>query len=268
MDTQQIMRTALKLAGFKAIPADSEIHVKGRRIRKVLVSINVGVSELLLARNLECDAVIAHHPAGGTAMLEGYKVFRRHVEQLKEAGVPAEAAEEAVKPKYQQLELQHHSDVYGQTPMAAKRLGMPLVSIHSPCDEASRKIIVQWIKSLHDDVTVGELVKHLSRIPEYRKAKTKIEVRLGAAKNKAGRITVSHAAYTNGGYDIAKCYFAHGIGTVSYIHIAEADLTKLKTDGVGNLLILGHDSSDWLGVNALLKELEKNDVEALRLTNP
>jgi len=58
MDTQQIMRTSLKLAGFKTIPADSEIHVKGRRIRKALVAIDVGVAELLLARDLGCDAVI------------------------------------------------------------------------------------------------------------------------------------------------------------------------------------------------------------------
>jgi len=267
MDTQQIMKTALKLAAFKTVPADSEIHVKGRRIRKVLVSINVGVGELLLARSLGCDAVIAHHPAGGTAMLEGYKVFQRHVGQLREVGVPAEAAEETVKPKYQQLELQHHSDVYDQTPAAAKKLRMPLVSIHSPCDEASRKIILRWIKGLADGITVGDLVKHVSRIQEYRKAQTKIEVRLGTPKNKAGKVAVSHAAYTNGGYDIAKCYFKHGIGTVSYIHISESDLTKLRTDGVGNLIILGHDSSDWLGVNSLLKELEKNDVEAFRLSD-
>lgn len=267
MNTQQIMKTALKLAGFKRIPADSEIHVKGRRIRKVLVSINVGVGELLLARNLGCDAVIAHHPAGGTAMLEGYKVFQRHVEQLRELGVPAEAAEEAVKPKYQQLELQHHSDIYDQTPAAARKLRMPLVSIHSPCDEASRRIILRWTNGLSNGITVGDLVKHVSRIPEYRKARTKIEVRLGSARNKAGRVAVSHAAYTNGGYDIAKCYFKHGIGTVSYIHISEPDLTKLRTNGVGNLIILGHDSSDWLGVNTLLKQLEKNDVEAFRLTD-
>ncbi len=84
MDTQQIMRTSLRLAGFKSVPADSEIHVKGRRIRKVLVAIDVGVAELLLARDLGCDAVIAHHPAGGRARLDGYKVFLRHIDQLKE----------------------------------------------------------------------------------------------------------------------------------------------------------------------------------------
>ncbi|TMH96378.1 hypothetical protein E6H37_03075, partial [Candidatus Bathyarchaeota archaeon] len=125
LDTQQIMKTALRLA-------DSEIHIKGRRIRKVLVAIDVGVAELLLARDLGCDAVIAHHPAGGRARLEGYKVFLRHIDQLREAGVPENAAEEAIKPKLRALELQHHPDNYDQTPSAAKKLRMPLVSIHSP----------------------------------------------------------------------------------------------------------------------------------------
>src|SRR5437879_7497492 len=104
MDTQQIMRTSLKLANFKSVPADSEVHVKGRRIRKVLVAIDVGVAELLLARNLGCDAVIAHHPAGGKARIDGYKVFLRHIDQLREAEGPEDAAEEAIKPKLRALE--------------------------------------------------------------------------------------------------------------------------------------------------------------------
>ena len=139
LDTQQIMKTALKLAQFNSIPADSEIHVKGRKLRRVLVSIDVGVSELLLARNLNCDGVIAHHPAGGKAQLEGYKVFLRHVEQMKEAGVPAETAKEAVKNKYRVLDIQHHPENYDQVPNAAKKLGLPLVTIHSPCERLSWK---------------------------------------------------------------------------------------------------------------------------------
>src|SRR5437879_12436679 len=115
MDTQQIMRTSLRLAGFKSVPADSEIHIKGRRIRKVLVAIDVGVAELLLARDLGCDAVIAHHPAGGRARLQGYKVFLRHIDQLREAGVPEDAAEQAINPKPRTLEWQPHRNTSDQT---------------------------------------------------------------------------------------------------------------------------------------------------------
>ncbi len=267
MDTDQIMRTSLKLAGFKSTPADSEVHVKGRKIRKVLVAIDVGVGELLLARSLGCDAVIAHHPAGGRARLEGYKVFQRHVEQLTEAGVPAQKAEEAVKPKYRQLEIQHHPDNYDQTPSAAKKLRIPLLSIHSPCDEIGRQIMLRTLKGFDGKGTVGDLVARINKLPEYRKALSKIEVRLGSPKNKAGEVAISHAAYTNGGYDVAKAYFQNGVNTVSYIHISDADLTKLVADGIGNLIVLGHIASDWLGLNALLKELENKDIEAVTTTD-
>ena len=267
MDTQQIIRTSLKMAGFKTIPADSEIHVKGRRLRKALVAIDVGVAELLLARDLGCDAVIAHHPAGGSARLEGYKVFLRHIEQLKEAGVPGEVAREAVRPKMRVLELQHHPDNYDQTTSAAKRLRIPLMSIHSPCDEIGRKMILSALKGLDENSTVRDVVSRIGRFPEYRKAVSKIEVRLGSPKSKAGKIAISHAAYTNGGYEIAKTYFQNGVGTLSYIHIAEADLTRLANEPSGNLIVLGHIASDWLGINGLLRELEKKGIELITTTD-
>src|SRR5712691_6082168 len=267
MDTQQIMRISLKMAGFKTVPADSEIHVKGRRIRKALVVIDVGVAELLLARDLGCDAVIAHHPAGGSARLEGYKVFLRHIEQLKEAGVPEEIAREAVRPKLRVLELQHHPDNYDQTPSAAKKLRMPLVSIHSPCDEIGRKMIQNALKGVNENSAVQDVVSRIAHFPEFRKAVSKIEVRLGSAKNKAGKIAISHAAYTNGGYEIAKTYFENGVRTLSYIHVAETDLTKLANESSGNLIVLGHIASDWLGINRLLNEREKKGLEPIVTTD-
>ncbi len=267
MDTQQIMRTSLKLAGFRNIPADSGIHVKGRKIKKVLVAIDVGTAELILARDLECDAVIAHHPAGGSARIEGWKVFERHIDQLKEAGVPADVARQAIKSKLKVLELQHHPDNYDQTPSAAKKLRMPLVSIHSPCDEIGRKLIQRTLRGLIKDSTVKDAVSKIGQFPEFRKAVSNIEVRLGLPKNKAGKIAISHAAYTNGGYEIAKTYFQNGVGTLSYIHIAEPDLTRLAGEPHGNLIVLGHIASDWLGINVLLKELEKNGIESVKTTD-
>ena len=267
LDTQQIMKTALKLAHFDSIPADSEIHVKGRRLRRVLVAIDVRMGELLLAKNLDCDGVIAHHPAGGKAQLEGYKVFLRHVDQMRAAGVPANIATEAVKNKYRVLDIQHHPENYDQVPNAAKKLGLPMVTIHSPCDEIGRRIIVQAIKGLDEDATVGKLVSKIGALPEFHDAETKIAVRLGSANRKAGRVAISHAAYTNGGYDVAKAYFQNGVDTLSYIHISEPDLTKLASENFANLVVLGHIASDWLGINRLLRELEKSDIEPVALTD-
>jgi hypothetical protein len=87
VDTERIMKVGLELAGWKKMPADSAVHVKGRNIKKVLIAIDVGTAELMLARQLGCDAVIAHHPIG-TASVNFYKVFDRHVDFMVEHGVP------------------------------------------------------------------------------------------------------------------------------------------------------------------------------------
>jgi hypothetical protein len=71
---------------------------------------------------------------------------------------------------------------------------------------------------------------------------------------------VSHGAGTNGGYEIAKTYYEHGIGTVIYIHVSPADLEKLKADGKGNLVVTGHVASDSVGINPFILELEKKGV--------
>src|SRR2546427_10180721 len=128
-------------------------------------------------------------------------------------------------------------------------------------------MIVQANKGLGEDDTVCHLVSSIGEFPEFRNAETRIEVRLGSPNRKAGKVAISHACYTNGGYDVAKVYFQHGVDTLSYIHISETDLTKLASEGFANLVVLGHIASDWLGINQLLKELEKKDIEPVSTTD-
>jgi putative NIF3 family GTP cyclohydrolase 1 type 2 len=62
------MKIGLDLVNWKKIPSDSSIHVPGRNIKKVLITVDVSAAELMLARSLGCDAVIAHHPTGISAL--------------------------------------------------------------------------------------------------------------------------------------------------------------------------------------------------------
>ncbi|HEX2615159.1 MAG TPA: hypothetical protein VHL10_06680, partial [Nitrososphaera sp.] len=146
LDTGEIMKIGLDLAGWKKMPADSAVHVKGRNIRKVLIAIDVGTAELMLARHLGCDAVIAHHPIG-IASVNFYKVFDRHVEYMVEHGVPKAVARQAVEKLKERVETRNHADIYSDVVGAAKALGMPLVNIHQPCDEYMRQVIFRAIKS-------------------------------------------------------------------------------------------------------------------------
>jgi putative NIF3 family GTP cyclohydrolase 1 type 2 len=90
------MKIGLDLVNWRRVPSDSIIHVTGRNIKKVLIKVDVSAADLLLARLLGCDAVIAHHPIGISARSFS-KVFSRHVEFMIQEGVPKYKALSAVQ---------------------------------------------------------------------------------------------------------------------------------------------------------------------------
>ena len=268
MSTEEIMKLALTMSGFKKIPADSAIYVKGKRIRKILFGVDAGVSELMLAKQMRLEAVISHHPQGGSAILDFHRVFERHVEQMVEAGVPKKEAEQAVRRKRDSLEVENHTRNYDHAVSVARLLKMPYMNIHAPLDEIGRQGMAKQVKrvtSKNLNATVGDVVVSLQKLSEFKKAQTAIRIRLGKASNKAGKVVVSHAAGTNGGYEVAKTYFKHGIGTLIYIHVSWADLERLRADGIGNLIITGHISSDSVGINPFLQALEERGISVTRI---
>src|SRR5829696_3710155 len=111
IDTDDIMNIGLKLVGWKKMPPDSAIHVKGRKINRVLIAVDVTSAELILAKNLGCDAVIAHHPLGSAAV-NFYKVLDRHTEFMVENGVPQDKAEDMVKNLKNRIEIKNHAHIY------------------------------------------------------------------------------------------------------------------------------------------------------------
>jgi len=266
MDSEEIMDLSLKLAGLKEVSEDSAIHVSGENIRRVLFCIDAGVPELLLAKQLGCDTVIAHHPLGGTAAINFYQVFKRHVQQMVAVGIPNDEAENAVKKRLEELEVEAHTRNYAHVVDVARLLKMPYMNIHTPLDEVGRRIMSEQInRRIGKNSTVQDVVSALKELPEFKNAITEIKIRLGKAEYPAGKVVVSHGAGTNGGYEIAKTYFKHGIGTVVYIHVSAGDLGKLKADGVGNLIVTGHIASDSVGINPLIEELERRNISVTRI---
>lgn len=266
VSTREIMDIALKLVGFESVPADSAIYVEGKDIKNVLFGIDADVPELLLAKQLGYDAVISHHPKGGSAVTDFHQVFERHIQQMIDAGIPKFEAEEAVCRKTMALEVEMHTRNCNHAVDVARLLKMPYMNIHTPLDEIGRRIMTRNIQhETWKNSTVEDVVSALGKLPEFKNAITDIKIRLGKAANPAGKIVVSHGAGTNGGYEIAKTYFKHGINTLIYIHISLGDLEKLKADGVGNLVITGHISSDSVGINPFIEELENKDVSVTRL---
>jgi putative NIF3 family GTP cyclohydrolase 1 type 2 len=265
VDTTEIMTIGLNLVGWKKIPPDSAVHVKGRDIRKVLISVDVSPAELLLAKSMECDAVIAHHPIGVTS-INFHKVFDRHVEYMEENGIPMNAARDAVRALKQRAQIKSHANIYTQTVDSAKSLQIALVNIHQPCDEFMRRIIWAKIRSIKDTDKVSRLLKIVREIPEFRFAVSRPLVALGSVRNSVGRAVLILAAGTNGGYRIAKLYFENNITTVIYLHVDPGEVARLKAEKLkGNLVILGHLAGDSIGLNALADKLEQSGVQTVRL---
>jgi putative NIF3 family GTP cyclohydrolase 1 type 2 len=261
MNAEDIMRLSLKLAGLQEVPEDSATYVSGKEVKKALFGIDAGVPELLLAKQLGCDCVIAHHPIGGTAAINFAQAFRRHIQQMVDAGIPRKEAEKAVAKKLEQLEVDAHTRNYSHAIDVGGLLKMSYMNIHTPLDEIGRRIMTEQIRSkTNKNSTVQDVVSALNRLGEFKNAITKIKILVGKPENPAGKVVVSHGAGTNGGYEIAKAYFQHGIGTVIYIHVNPADVEKLRAENKGNLIVTGHIASDSLGINPFLRALEKEGV--------
>jgi putative NIF3 family GTP cyclohydrolase 1 type 2 len=265
VNTKDIMKMGLDLVGWNRIPFDSAIHIKGNHIRKVLFAVDVSTAELLLAKKIGCNAVVAHHPIGASFM-EFHRVFDRHVQFMIQNGVPESAARKVVKELKRRIQIKSHANIYKQVIDAARILEMPLVNIHQPCDEFMRRVIFKKIRNCKKSHNVSYLLKLVNEIPEFKNAATRPFVTLGNTKNHVGQVALVVAAGTNGGYPIAKLYYEHNVSTVIYLHIDPGDAARLKADKVlGNLIILGHLAGDSIGLNALADKLEQNSVETVRM---
>jgi len=264
--TDEALRLALELSGLTEVPADSGVLVPGELGKTALFAIDVGVGDLLLARELGATGVIVHHPPGGQPRLRWHEVLWRHVDLLVSYGIPEEQARKAVEELVREFAARDHAANYPHVPAAAEALGIPLVGIHTPLDEIGRKRLVEAVGKVSPEATVEELVARLKKYEEFASAATEIEIRLGSPKNRIGKAGVFHGAGTNGGYPVAACAFKHGIDTVIYIHCADSAVRRLAEEFPNkNLIVVGHIAADSLGINPFLSALRERGLEIITL---
>lgn len=273
VSSAELMQIALDLVGMQAVPADSSIQVPGERMTKVLMGIDIGTAELLLAQQLGCDGVIAHHPCGGNSTRHFPGVLTRQIELLELHGVPADIARATVQPLISRSMQSAHSANADHVPSVARLLGMPLMNVHLPLDEFGRRLMIAtidaYLSALDHAPRVEDAVAALQTLPEFQTADTTIMVPVGALDAPLGKLAVIHGAGTNGGSRVAQALFEHGIGTVLYIHCAGDEVMRLRestaTTG-GNLIVSGHIASDMLGINPYVAAIEALGVEVVRIS--
>lgn len=269
MTTEQILKLALDMAGLREVPADTAIYVPGGGIRRMLVGIDLEGPELLLAKEEGFDLALAHHPAGGTAVLGMGEVFARHVGLMVRAGVPQHVAEAAVEDRLLEDRLSGQTRNYDRLPALARFLGIAYMNIHTPLDEIGRRRMAEAAGELSPSRAVADLIALFrDRFGEFRNALTEIQCPVGDLGNRVGKVAVAHGAGTNGGYPVAKAYFDHGVDTVVYIHVSPADARRLRGEYAGrgkNLVVTGHIASDSLGINPFLEALRERGLGVVTL---
>jgi hypothetical protein len=262
----EIMALANRLAGCAQTPPDSEVYLDGD-VRRVFVGIDVDVGELLLARTLGVDGVIAHHPIGSKARLGLPEVIERHEAQMIAEGIPAGVAHETMLARQRPVARAVHTTNYDRVADAARQLNMPVMNVHLAADIIGRQYFIDFVRRVVDGkaTTVGGLIGELKTIPEMEASRVQPELWLGQPENPVGRWVVQMAAGTNGGAPVYRTYYEHGITTILAMHIDDRDLRELEQLQLpgANLVITGHMPSDSIGMNRLIDALESQGLEVI-----
>jgi len=111
---------------------------------------------------------------------------------------------------------------------------------------------------------VDEILEILEEIPEYKEAKKQgvgPTLFAGDKNNRVGKIAITEiTGGTEGNPKLYEKMANAGIGTVIAMHQSEEHKKAAEKAHI-NVVIAGHISSDSLGMNLFLDELEKKGIE-------
>jgi hypothetical protein len=267
IDTDQIMTTALELAGLSEVPTDSGIWAPGTNIRKILFGVDIGTAELEIAKRLGYDLVIAHHPPEAT--VEAWREYLAHVDQMVAAGVPRGMAENAISGQVDIMQRRAQGRHSEHTVSWAKLIGMPYMNIHTPLDVIGRQRMESKIDQLlqkNPQATLADVVDALEQFGEVRNSATRPIVLCGDLSNLAGKVVISHGALEIPSYPILKAYYSYGVGTVVALYMRTPQLEQMRRDKPGAWIGVGHLAGDSLGINPFLNALEAKGLEITRIS--
>jgi len=234
-----------------------------KEIKKILVGIDIGGEELFLAEKLgNIDLVISHHPQG-KALTGLYEVMQLQIDILVQYGVPVNIVERLLRKRINEVARIIAPYNHNRVVDIAKYLNLPLLSLHTPCDNLAAKFVEEKIKK-DNPIFLEEVIKSLKEIPEYKKAiqiDAGPKIFTGDKENRAGKIVITEmTGGTEGAFEIYEKLAQAGAGTIIGMHLSEKHREEAEKANI-NVVIAGHISSDSLGMNLFLDELEKERIE-------
>lgn len=237
-----------------------------REIKSLLAGIDITPGEIVLADRLgekgsPIDMVLAHHPHGiGTSHLDF--VMRLQPEHWAKVGVPIAQAESAMAKRLKDVHWATKARNHTQTIDAARLLDMPFMCSHTPADSLGYQYLAKYLMD-KDPLTLGDLVDALLGIPEYQEAE-KVgagpEIFVGNPEGSVGEKFVFFTGGTSPGPESIPKLARAGVSTIITMHWTDELKKETEKEGI-YVVIAGHDSSDSIGMNLILDELEKKGVK-------
>lgn len=240
-------------------------------VRRALVGIDMGTEELLLAKELErmgkpVDLIWSHHPVG-TALAGLHEVMHMQAEIMETYGVPINIAESLIHIRMSEVARSVSPINHHRVTDAARILGFPMICTHTATDN----MVATYLKRLFERkkrelVTVSDVMDLLKTIPEYQRAmdmKAGPKLYAGREDRFVGTIAVTEVTGgTEGSKDIYERLAQVGVGTIVGMHMQEEHKKQAEQNHL-NVIIAGHMSSDSLGMNLFIDEVEKRGVEII-----
>lgn len=232
-------------------------------VKKIMVGIDIEVGDLLLADRIRqkegLDLVIAHHPEG-KSYVGLHEVMRLQIDLLTQAGVARKSATRLVEERMAEVERRVMPQNHTRPVDAARLLNLPFMNMHTPADNHVYRYLEAIFKQKSNPPRlVEDVVKVLNTITEYQlagKFNNGPRIILGNRKRPVGKILLEMTGGTEGSKDVFDKLYKAGVRTLVSMHLSEEHFKKVK-DANLNVVIAGHISSDTLGLNLLLDNIEK-----------
>lgn len=238
-----------------------------QKVDHILCGIDIGAAEVLLADRLNqkgasIDLILTHHPEGGP-LAALHEVMDLQPDIWAQYGVPINVGEGVMHDRIGEVMRRFSPVNHNQAVDAARLLGFAFMSTHTISDNLVHMYMEELFKKTQPE-TVGEVLAVLKKEPEYKEAmkgKAGPMIFAGDPRNRAGKIApIEFTGGTEPSHTIYEKLAMAGVGTVIGMHAGEEHRKEAIKYHI-NLVIAGHMSSDSLGMNLLLDQLEKKGVK-------
>jgi putative NIF3 family GTP cyclohydrolase 1 type 2 len=250
--------------------SDSRIYTGEPKkvVKKMLVGIDASTAEILLLDRLNekrmgFDLFLTHHPEG-IGMTGLHDVMDLQIDMYGNLGIPLNVSHSLMTERMSEVERRFHPSNYNQAVDAARLLQIPLMSLHTVWDNIGNDFMTDYLAKKEYD-TVGDILEYLLELPEYveaSKMKAGPKIISGTEKSRAGKVVLFFTGGTNPSKEMYIEIAKAGVGTIVDMHMPEEAVKEMKKYHI-NVINAGHMSSDSIGANIFLDELEERGIEVV-----